>query len=164
MIINSNRPADILEGMCECVAGSGPKAACKHLAALCFTLLDYDQNKLYEACTQRLQQWHQPTRRSSQPVPLLNIRFTCLQHNKIEEKTSKNSQFLEEHTYVPSATTTLRQLLLKYDQQSTAAACYLLPQQTTTPSITLPARVIGQVSIPSNCFVEQIIKKRKRSE
>ncbi|CAF4333891.1 unnamed protein product, partial [Adineta steineri] len=58
MIINTNRPADILEGTCECVAGNGPRAACKHSAALSFALLNYDQNKLYEAYTQRLQQWH----------------------------------------------------------------------------------------------------------
>ncbi|CAF3376986.1 unnamed protein product [Rotaria socialis] len=40
LVINSNRPADILQGACECVAGNGPRAACKHLAALCFALLD----------------------------------------------------------------------------------------------------------------------------
>ncbi|CAF3869343.1 unnamed protein product [Rotaria sp. Silwood1] len=154
LIININKPADILEGICECVAGSGPRAACKHLAALCFALLDYDQNKLYEACTERLQEWHQPTRRSTNPIPLLDIRFTCLQHNRVEEKMSKYWKFLEEYSYVPAATTTLRRLLLKYDQQSTAAACFLLPQQTTTSFITLPARVVDQVSILSGYSID----------
>ena len=73
MIINISQPADILEATCQCVAGKSARAACKHLAALCFALLDYDQNKLYEACTQRLQQWHQPTRRSPKPMNLLDI-------------------------------------------------------------------------------------------
>ncbi|CAF3438753.1 unnamed protein product [Rotaria sp. Silwood2] len=154
LIINTNNPADILEGICECVAGSGQRSACKHLAALCFALLDYDQNKLYEACTERLQEWHQPTRRSTNPIPLLDIRFTCLQHNRVEEKKSKYWKFLEEYSYVPAATTTLRRLLLKYDQQSNAAACFLLPQQTTTSFITLPARVVDQVSILSGYSID----------
>ncbi|CAF1013258.1 unnamed protein product [Adineta ricciae] len=50
---NINKPANILGGSCEFAAETGPRAACKHLAALCFSLLDYDRNKLYEACTQR---------------------------------------------------------------------------------------------------------------
>lgn len=145
LIISTNRPADIFEGTCECVAGNGPKAACKHLAALCFALADYDQNKLYEACTQRLQQWHQPTRKSLNPVPLLNIRFTCLHHSRSEENNSKYSQFLADYTYVPKASTTLNQLLIKYDQQSTAAAYFLLPRQDKNPFINLPARVFGGV-------------------
>ena len=145
LIINTNRPADILEGTCECVARYGPRAACKHLAAICFALADYDQNKLYEAVTQRLQQWHQPTRKSLNPVPLLYIRFTCLHHNRSEEKNSKYSQFLANYAYVPKASTTLNQLLIKYDQQSTAAAYFLLPRQDKNPFINLPARVAGEV-------------------
>ncbi|CAF1499954.1 unnamed protein product [Rotaria sordida] len=46
MIININRPADILQASCQCVAGKGERAACKHLAALCLALLDYDEKKL----------------------------------------------------------------------------------------------------------------------
>ena len=57
----------MLEGSCQCVAGSGDFAACKHVAALCFALLDYDNNKLYESCTQRLQHGHQSMRKSSNP-------------------------------------------------------------------------------------------------
>lgn len=94
LVINSNRPADILRGTCECVAGNGPRAACKHLAALCFALLDFDEKKLYDACTQRLQQWHQPTRRSSNPVALLDINFSCLQHDKIQQQKQNYLQFL----------------------------------------------------------------------
>ncbi|CAF3802421.1 unnamed protein product [Rotaria sp. Silwood1] len=89
MIININRPADILEATCQCVAEKGGRVACKHLAALCFPLLDYDQNKLYEACTQRLQQWHQPTRKSSNLVNFLDINFTCHKHNEAEENKPK---------------------------------------------------------------------------
>jgi hypothetical protein len=148
LIINTNRPADILEATCQCVAGRGSRAACKHLAALCFALLDYDNNKLYEACTQRLQQWHHPTRKSSNPVNLLDITFTCLKHNKTEEVKPKYLQFLQTDVHVPEATTTLRQLLVKYNQQSTAAASLLLPQPSITCFIPLPARVITEVPSP----------------
>jgi len=148
LIINTDRPADILEGTCQCVAGKGHRVACKHLAALCFALLDYDQNKLYEACTQRLQQWHQPTRKSTNPVNLLDINFTFLNHDKVEERKPQYLQFLQKDVHVPEATTTLRQLLVKYNQQATAAASFLLPQPAPDRFIPLPARVITQASSP----------------
>jgi len=111
-----------LEGTCQCVAGNGLRAACKHLTALCFALLDYDHRKLYEACTQRLQQWHHPTRKSSNPVNLLDINFFSLKHNKAEQRQPKYLKFLQTDVHVPEAITTLCQLLVKYKQQSTAAA------------------------------------------
>lgn len=131
-----------MEGTCQCVAGNGRRAACKHLAALCFALLDFDVNKLYEACTQRLQQWHHPTRKPSNPVNLLDINFFSLKHNKAEENQPKYLQFLQTDIYIPTATTTLRQLLVKYNQQSTAAASIRLSQPAHVRFISLPARVI----------------------
>ena len=143
IIININRPPDILQSTCNCVAGKGDRAACKHIAALCFALLDYDENKLYEACTERLQQWHHPTRKSSKPMNILDIKFTSLRHNKEEDK-PKYLKFLESNIHIPEATTTLCQLLIKYNQQSTAAASILLPQHVTDARIPRPARVINQ--------------------
>jgi hypothetical protein len=110
--------------------------------------LDYDNNKLYESCTQRLQQWHQPTRKSSNPVELLNINFFSLKHNKSEETKPKYLQFLESDVFVPDATTSLRQLLVKYNQQSTAAASILLPQPASVPFIPLPTRVVTAAGLP----------------
>ncbi|CAF3710264.1 unnamed protein product [Rotaria socialis] len=159
MIVNTNRPADILESTCECVAGNGPRAECKHLAALSFALVDYDQNKLYEACTQRLQQWHQPTRKSSNPVPLLNIRFTRLHHNRNEEKNLKYSKFLANYTYVPKVSTTLNQRLIKYDQQSSAATFFLLPGEDKISFINLPARIIGTVPNSLNFVLNSLMLK-----
>ncbi len=119
----------------------------------CFALLDYDQNKLYEACTQRLQQWHQSTRKSMNPMNLLDIHFTCLNHNKTEEHKPKYLEFLQTDVYVPEATTTLRQLLVKYNQETTEAASILLPQPAVVSRIPLPARVITQ--IPSSLPLQQ---------
>ncbi len=118
------------------------------MAALCFALLDFDHNKLYEACTQRLQQWHHPTRKTSNPVNLLDINFFSLKHNKAEESQPKYLQFLQTDVHVPAATTTLRQLLVKYNQQSTAAASILLPQPAAVRFIPLPARVISEATPP----------------
>ncbi|CAF4519710.1 unnamed protein product, partial [Rotaria magnacalcarata] len=126
IIININKPADILQSTCQCVAGKGERAACKHVAALCFGLLDYDENKLYEGCTERLQQWHQPTRKSSKPMNILDINFTSLRHNKEEEDKPKYLKFLESDIHISEATTTLRQLLIKYNQQNIAVASILL--------------------------------------
>ncbi|CAF1977923.1 unnamed protein product [Rotaria magnacalcarata] len=148
MIINVNRPADILEASCQCVAGKGDRAECKHVAALCFALLDYDTNQMYEACTERLQQWHQPTRKSTNPMNILDIKFTHLQHNKTEEDKPKYLKFLQSDIYIPEATTTLQQLLIKYDQQNIAAASILLTQQVIAARIPLPSRVITQVPLP----------------
>ena len=89
---------------CQSAAGKGIKASYKHLAALCFALLDYDQNKLYEACTQRLRQWYQPTRKISNPVNLSDIHFICLKHREAEEEKSKYLQFLQTDVYIPEAT------------------------------------------------------------
>ncbi|CAF2159589.1 unnamed protein product [Rotaria magnacalcarata] len=148
LIMNTNRPSEILEGTCQCVAGDGHRAAFKHLAALCFALLDHDHNKLYEACAQRLQQWHHPTKKSSNPVNLLDINFYSLQHNKAIDSKPKYLQFLQTDVHVPEVTTTLQQLLVKYNQQSTAAAAALLPQPASIPFIPLPIRVISEAAPP----------------
>jgi hypothetical protein len=144
LIINSNRPADIIQGHCECVAGQGPKAACKHLGALCFGLLDFDNNKLYDACTQRLQMWHQPTRRSTNPVALSDIDFGYIQHDTAKQETPPYSKFLKDYIYVSGAQTALEQLLIKQNQHSTIAASFFLPQQAPATFIALPGRIITQ--------------------
>ncbi|CAF3367284.1 unnamed protein product [Rotaria socialis] len=130
LILNSNRPADIIQATCECVAGHGPRAACKHLAALCFGLLDYDDKKLYDACTQRLQEWHQPTRRSTNPVPLSSIDFGCLQHDTTEQQTPQYAKFLKDYIYVSGAQRALHQLLIKYNQDLNIAASFFLSHGT----------------------------------
>jgi hypothetical protein len=51
----------ILEGQCDCAAGMGPKAHCKHICALLYALHDFTCNgKLFlqTTCTQELQSFH----------------------------------------------------------------------------------------------------------
>ncbi|CAM4910769.1 unnamed protein product [Rotaria socialis] len=159
LILNSNRPADIIQATCECVAGHGPRAACKHLAALCFGLLDYDDKKLYDACTQRLQEWHQPTRRSTNPVPLSSIDFGCLQHDTTEQQTPQYAKFLKDYIYVSGAQRALHQLLIKYNQDLNIAASFFLSQQEPTSFIALPGRVVTQTSVSFDYSVDLSIVK-----
>jgi len=77
-------------------------------------------------------------------VNILDINFTSLKHNKEEDDKPKYLKFLESDIHIPEATATLRQLLIKYDQQSTAVASILLPRPVTDGRIPLPARVINQ--------------------
>ncbi|CAF4332865.1 unnamed protein product [Rotaria socialis] len=72
----AEQPTDILQSTCQGVTGKGKRVACKHVPALYFALLDYDENKLYEAFTDRLQQWHQPThtikkKKPSRMIPIV---------------------------------------------------------------------------------------------
>ncbi|CAF1621492.1 unnamed protein product [Adineta ricciae] len=144
LLINTNRPADIISGCCQCVAGQGPKAACKHIAALYFGLLDYDDKKLYDARTQRLQEWHKPTRRSSNPVALQDIDFGCLRHGMTSQESPQYLTFLKDYTFVPRAETTLQQLLVKYNQESTIAASFFVSEQPSSADSPLPGRVVSQ--------------------
>lgn len=53
---------------CECTAGSGAHAACKHLAAMAFLTIECVHAgvmKIKKASTERLQTFHQPSRWSS---------------------------------------------------------------------------------------------------
>ena len=61
----------ILESQCECTAGTGPKAHCKHVAAILCALVDFKRNtflQLHETCTQKLQSFRQPKKHIHSPV------------------------------------------------------------------------------------------------
>ena len=62
---------------CECVAGKGPTASCKHIAALCEDFSRKRQLPSYLTCTDRLQTWNQPRPRKLQPIPVESLR-TCM--------------------------------------------------------------------------------------
>ncbi|CAF4207975.1 unnamed protein product, partial [Adineta steineri] len=63
------------------------------------------------------------------------------------------------YTYVPKASTTLNQLLIKYGQKSSAAAFFLLPREDKNSFINLPARVIGAVSNSPNFILNSLMLK-----
>lgn len=56
---------DITNSDCECPAGAGPHATCKHVAAMAFMLLNFIQKgKLgtQQSCTETLQTFHKPAK------------------------------------------------------------------------------------------------------
>ena len=58
----------ILESTCECVAGKGFRAICKHIAVMCYSVLRYSERGMWplrKTCTENAQTWHMPKRRFS---------------------------------------------------------------------------------------------------
>ena len=67
----------ILSARCGCAAGRGPKASCKHIAALCYALEEFSKvSTLPEliTCTDKLQSWNQPRPRKLKAVPVDSLR------------------------------------------------------------------------------------------
>lgn len=66
----------IEEAQCECGAGMGPTAHCKHVIALMYALVDFSQGKdvtLNESCTSRLQTFHQVKKYKGSPIKACNL-------------------------------------------------------------------------------------------
>lgn len=57
---------EIINTECECAAGQGPYATCKHLAALALMLENFHGNKVLmvrQTCTENLQTFHHPKKK-----------------------------------------------------------------------------------------------------
>ena len=76
----------IVESQCECAAGMGPNAHCKHVCCLLLALYNFSSSGeilTEETCTQRLQTFHcsksiqMITHKSSKPSFGRNKRNTC---------------------------------------------------------------------------------------
>ena len=63
-------PVKVLTGHCTCPAGEWPSAACSHVAALLYATQDFVTQGLNKegTCTDRLQQWHRPVKRTIPPT------------------------------------------------------------------------------------------------
>lgn len=64
VIIHST--GEIMNSDCECPAGEGPHATCKHVVAVCLLLAKFVGGKdldSLKSCTELLQQFHQPKKR-----------------------------------------------------------------------------------------------------
>ena len=64
---------DITSASCDCPAGKGPTASCKHVGALCYALVEFcTSGKIPEflTCTDRLQQWNKPRPKKVDPIPV----------------------------------------------------------------------------------------------
>ena len=78
---------DIKSASCGCTAGLGPKGSCKHIAALCYALEEFNRIKTtvqYTACTSKLQEWNRPRKRTLEPQQVDEIKFIKHEHGKIK--------------------------------------------------------------------------------
>ena len=72
---------------CGCAAGMGPKASCKHIAALCYALEEFSRLRQlpeFVMCTDKLQSWNRP-----RPRKLQAISVEALHQREHELKPSK---------------------------------------------------------------------------
>ncbi|CAF1333865.1 unnamed protein product [Rotaria sp. Silwood1] len=83
----------------------------------------------------------------------------CLKQYQAEEDKPKYLQLLQTDMSLPEASTSLRQLLLKYNLESTAAGIIVLPKPTLTHFIPIPARITGQISSPPCQYLTSSISK-----
>ena len=64
VIVSLRKPGiEVISAQCGCPAGKGPNASCKHIAALCYALVNFYQcGNLpdFLVCTQKLQEWNRP--------------------------------------------------------------------------------------------------------
>ena len=65
---------DIVFAVCGCPAGKGPSGSCKHIAALCYGLVEFCnlQREIpeYQTCTDFLQAWNKPRAKKVEPIPV----------------------------------------------------------------------------------------------
>ncbi|XP_078495287.1 uncharacterized protein LOC108950657 [Ciona intestinalis] len=66
-----NDMGQILNSECECPAGKGPHATCKHIAAVCLFLVVHAKESgvllIEDCCTSQLQRFHHPKRKHAGP-------------------------------------------------------------------------------------------------
>ena len=69
---------EISAAQCGCPAGRGPRASCKHIAALCYALEEFEKVTRipeFQTCTDKLQTWNQPRPRKLDPIPVESLRI-----------------------------------------------------------------------------------------
>ncbi|XP_047027501.1 uncharacterized protein LOC124635615 [Helicoverpa zea] len=81
-----NGSGSIIQSVCECVAGKGPKAICKHVSVLCYAILKFrEQNKWFIKMTptQKKQVWHVPKKNKLDvsPKKAENLSYEIAEYN-----------------------------------------------------------------------------------
>ena len=77
MFLKLSLDFEIVGAQCGCPAGLGPKASCKHIAALCYALEEFtrlQQLPSFQTPTERLQTWNQPRPKKFKPIAVEDMR------------------------------------------------------------------------------------------
>ena len=99
---------DVLSARCGCAAGMGPKASCKHIAALCYALEEFSRLRQlpeFVTCTDKLQSWNQPRPRKLPTIPVkdLHQRKHELKPSKFRSQSARTASPRPEHLRRDSA-------------------------------------------------------------
>ena len=76
--IHVAKDGTVMEGQCDCAAGVGPHAVCKHIAAILFAVYDFTVNgnvKLQLTCTQKLQTFHKTKPFLASPMKAVQLKI-----------------------------------------------------------------------------------------
>ena len=72
----SSSSQEIMQAKCGCPAGCGPHGNCKHIAALCYALVDFsgfNTTPEYWTPTDVLQKWNQPCKQHLELIPVHDL-------------------------------------------------------------------------------------------
>ena len=84
-----NLDGNIVQSQCECEAGAGPFAACKHVGVLCYALVHFKETRKWPiklTVTQMPQMWHLPKKRKLDVSPMKADKLTYEVHEFQKQK------------------------------------------------------------------------------
>ena len=95
--VRQNKTGEVVSAQCTCKAGAD--GYCKHVGALLYAILDFSESGLGQippntSCTERPQQWHKPTQRTSN-VPVLFKDILMIKHDYDADKRKKSEKSTE---------------------------------------------------------------------
>lgn len=140
-LIVNRKDGEIEFARCGCPAGKGPHGSCKHIAALCYCLVEYvnvGTVRNHETCTSKLQTWNQPRSKQLPGMLVRDINFLKPKPRKGSSKTNSSKcraprdvKSVFDHLSTPSkyqrssseANATLRSLCIKYKLNSCFLHC-----------------------------------------
>ena len=95
--VRQNKTGEVMSAQCTCKAGAN--GYCKHVGALLYTILDFSESDLKQiptntSCTEKPQQWHKPTQRTSN-VPILFKDILMIKHDYDADKRQKTDKRIQ---------------------------------------------------------------------
>ena len=84
--------SEIISARCGCPAGKGPHVSCKHVAALCYALVEFNRIRRlpdFQTCTDKLQEWNRPRPKKLDIIPVANL--SSRRHEILKKEKKGNS-------------------------------------------------------------------------
>ena len=89
-IIILDKESEICQANCDCPSGKGPKASCKHIAAITYAIDEFvrlfTKSELDMAKTEQLSQWKRPRPRKIQPLATYDMPFEKQKPGKVTKE------------------------------------------------------------------------------